>query len=138
MRTFSGFFETLGDLDWLAIVVATIVVLAVITMLFYGPGLGKKWAQANGTEYSMKMDLKQDIPGLVQAFLLQIGVAYMGAADDIEHSLVTALMVTLFLIGPALMARVIWLDASKTAYAIDLGYYFCAVAVGGYVQGLMA
>ncbi|HEX5630767.1 MAG TPA: DUF1761 domain-containing protein [Acidimicrobiia bacterium] len=137
MRTFSDFFESLGDLDWLAILVATLVVMLVVVVIFYGPVFGKKWAAASGQEYSMKFNPKTDIPGIILAFVFQIGVAYMVVADDIEHSLVTALLGTL-LIGSVLYGQTLWLKRNKVAVFIDIAYFFFAIAVGGYVQGLMA
>jgi hypothetical protein len=139
MRTFDGFFDILGELDWLAIIVATLVVYVVIGALLYGPLLGKQYAAASGFPYEgMKWDTKRDIPALILAFLFQIGVAYLGAYDDIEHSLVTALVVGLYLFLPILYSRVIWLKGSRTAFLLDFLYLFLAVAVGGYVQGLFA
>lgn len=137
MRTFSDFFESLGDLDWLAILVATLVVLFVVGVIFYGPVFGKRWAAAAGQPYSFKFNPKTDIPGLILSFVFQIGVAYMGVADDIEHSLVTALL-GILLVGPVLYGQMIWLKRNKVAVFIDIAYAFFAIAVGGYVQGLMA
>jgi hypothetical protein len=139
MRTFEGFFDILGELDWVAIIVATLVVYVVIGAILYGPVFGKQYAAANGYPYEgMKFDAKRDIPAMILAFLFQIGVAYLGAYDDIEHSLVTALVVGLYLFLPILYSRVLWLKGSRTAFLIDLVYLFFAVAVGGYVQGLFA
>ncbi|MBI5158224.1 MAG: DUF1761 domain-containing protein [Acidimicrobiia bacterium] len=138
MRTFDGFFDILGELDWLAIIVATLVVGVVLAMIFYGPLFGRKWAAGNGVEYSMKFNPKTDIPGFIVMFIFQIGVAYLGAYDDIEHSLVTALVVGILLIAPVLYARVLWAKGSRVGFFIDTAFYFFAIAIGGYVQGLMA
>lgn len=138
MRTFDGFFDILGELDWLAIIVATLVVYVVIGFLLYGPLFGKKFAAAAGTSTAMKFDAKRDTTAVVVGFIFQIGVAYLGAYDDIEHSLVTALVAGILLIGPVLYAQVIWLKKSMTVFLYELIYAFFAIAVGGYVQGLMA
>lgn len=135
MRTFDGLFETLGNLDWLAIMVA-VVVVGTVGMIFYGlTPIGKKWAAAAGVPFSMKVD-KRALPGFLVALLIQIGVAYLGALNDIEHSLVTALVVTLFVVVPVRYGDVIWAKGSKTTALIDTIYVFGALAVGGYVQGL--
>ncbi|MEX0826965.1 MAG: DUF1761 family protein [Acidimicrobiia bacterium] len=138
MGTFDGFFETFGNLDWLAIIVAVVVVGVTVGTIFYGPTpIGKKWATAAGVPFSMKVD-KRYLPGFLLALLIQIGVAYLGALDDIEHSLVTALVVTLFVVVPVRYGDVIWAKGSKTTALIDTTYIFGAFAVGGYVQGLFA
>ena len=138
MRTFDGFFDILGELDWLAIVVATIVVYVVIGFLLYGPIFGKKYWAAAGTTMEMKFYPKTDIPAIILAFVFQIGVAYLGAYDDVEHSLVTALVVGVLLIGPVLYSQTLWTKRNRTMALYDLIYAFFAIAVGGYVQGLMA
>jgi hypothetical protein len=138
MRTFDGFFDVLGELDWLAIIVATIVVFAVLGFLVYGPLFGKKFAAATGGSTALKFEAKRDITALVMSFIFQIGVAYLGAFDDIEHSLVTALVVGILLIGPVLYSQVVYLKKNKTVFLYELIFNFLAIAVGGYVQGLMA
>lgn len=138
MRTFDGFFDILGELDWLGIIVATLVVYVVIGFLVFGPVFGKKFAAATGTSSEMKFDAKRDIPALVIGFIFQIGVAYLGAYDDIEHSLVTALVVGILVIGPVLYSQVIWIKKSMTAFIYELCYAFLSIAVGGYIQGLFA
>ena len=139
MRTFDGFFDTLGNLDWVAILVATLVTVFVVAMIFYGPTpIGKKWAAETGVPFSMKFNPKTDIPGLILIFLFQIGVAFLGAYDDIEHSLVTALVVTLFIVGPMRYGAVLWAKGKAVTAYIDIAFVFFAVAVGGYVQGLFA
>jgi hypothetical protein len=140
VRTFDGFFDTLSNLEWLAVVVATLVVLFVLTTIFYGPTpIGKKWyAETGQTMPGWKFNPKTDIPGIVIILLSQIGVAFLGAYDDIEHSLVTALVVTLFIVGPLRWGRVVWEKGNKTTALIDIAFAFFLVAVGGYVQGLVA
>jgi hypothetical protein len=138
MRTFEGFFDILGELDWLGIIVATLVVYVVVGFLLYGPIFGKRFAAATGSNTELKWDTKRDVPALIIGLIFQIGVAYLGAYDDIEHSLVTALVVGILVIGPVLYSQVIWLKKTMTAFLYELIYAFLAIAVGGYVQGLFA
>ena len=138
MRTFDGFFDTFGELDWVAILVATIVVYVVVGFLVYGPLFGKKYAAATGASTAFKFDAKRDITALVLGFIFQIGVAYLGATDDIEHSLVTALVFGVLLIGPTLYYQVVYQKKQKVVFLYELIFAFLAIAVGGYVQGLVA
>jgi hypothetical protein len=138
VRTFDGLFDALGELDWLAIIVATLVVGLVVSMIFYGPVFGKAWAAAAGQPYGFKFDPKTDVPELILGFIFQVGVALLGAYDDIEHSLVTALVFGLLIVGAVLFGQTLWLKRNRTAVFIDIAYVFFAIAVGGYVQGLMA
>lgn len=138
MRTFDGFFEILGDLDWLAIIVATLVVAIGLGFIFYGPVLGRRLAAATGETFSMKIDLARDMTGMLMAFIFQIGVAYLGVYDDLEHALVTAVVIGILLIAPVLYGSVLYGGGKRIAFLIDAGYYFFAIAVGTFVQGLFA
>ena len=138
MRTFSGFFDTFGELEWLGIVVATLVVAIVLGWIFYGPLFGKQLAAATGNTYSMKFDPKRDVPGLIVAFVFQIGVGFLGVADDFEHSLVTALVAGVLLIAPVLYMRVVYGHGKRFEFLVDTAYWFFAIAIGGYIQGLFA
>ena len=139
MRTFDGFIDTFGSLDWIAIIVATLVVTVILATIFYGPTpIGKKWAAETGVPFSMKLEPKRDITGFILALILQIGVAFLGAFDDIEHSLVTALLITLLILLPLRYGMVLWAKGSKTTALIDTVYVFFAIGVGGYIQGLFA
>jgi hypothetical protein len=138
MRTFDGFFDILSNLDWLAIIVATLVVAVGLGFIFYGPVFGRRLAAATGEPFSMKVDLKRDITGLLMAFVFQIGVAYLGAYDDLEHALVTAVVVGILLIAPVLYGSVLYGGGTRIAFLIDAGYYFFGIAVGTFVQGLFA
>jgi len=123
VRTFDGFFDVLGNLDWLAVIVATLVVGFVVAMIFYGPTpIGKKWAAETGVPFSMKFNPKTDIPGVILMLLFQIGVAFLGAYDDIEHSLVTALVVTLFIVGPLRYGAVVWAKGKPVTAYIDIAF----------------
>jgi hypothetical protein len=137
--TFSDFFSSFGDLDWVAILVGT-VALMVLGFLWYGPLFGKQWAAARG------IPMNSDMGGMgkplaltaVYSLVFNIGVAYMAPFDDIEAALVMGVIAGLFLIGAAMYSAVVWAKQSTTVFVIDAAYWFVAVAVAFYVQGLMA
>lgn len=140
--TFSDFFSSFGDLDWVAILVGTLV-LMVLGYLWYGPLFGKKWAAARGLPYNSSGGMPAGMGRplaltAVYLFVFNIGVNYMAPFDDIEAALVMAVVAGLFLIGPALYSYVVWAKQSTTAFVIDAAHWFVAVALAFYVQGLMA
>lgn len=140
--TFSDFFSSFGDLDWVAILVGT-VALMVLGFLWYGPLFGKKWAAARGIPYNEGSGMPAGMGGplaltAVYLFVFNIGVAYMAPFDDIESALVMGVIAGLFLIGAALYSSVVWAKQSTTAFVIDATHWFVAVALAFYVQGLMA
>jgi hypothetical protein len=138
--TFSDFFSSFGDLDWVAILVGT-VALMVLGFLWYGPLFGKKWAAARGIPYNAGSAAGMGGPVAMTAVYLlvfNIGVAYMAPFDDIEAALVMGVIAGVFLIGAALYSSVVWAKQSNTVFVIDLTHWFVAIAVAFYVQGLRA
>lgn len=145
--TFSDFFDSLGDLDWLAILVGT-VAMFIVGWLWYGPLFGKKWTAANGVSGggSGMPGASVLIKGFVQTFAINVGIAYfiplLHAAFQndytIETVLVSSFVLSFFVIGAAFYASVVYLKRSVTAWGIDTGYYLVGLAVAAYVQDLVA
>ncbi len=143
--TFSNFFDSLGDLDWLAIIVAAVVVLA-LGWVWYGPLLGKAWSKETG----MATNEKPDPMTLAKAFLnfvvLNIGIAYFitaphalfGNAATFETLVVTSLVLAFFIVGAVMFSGVIWEGQSTKLWAINFGFVFFALAIGAQIQDLMA
>jgi len=138
--TFSEFFEHLGDLDWLALIVSAIV-LAVIGGLWYGPLFGKAWSKATGQSMSSGMpEISKVVQTIVYSFVFSGGLAYTGMiGDDIEHALVFGgLIVGLLIIGSVLYTATVWSGRNMTAWMIDVLFWMVAGSVSIYLQGAMA
>ena len=138
--TFSDFFDRLGNLDWLAVVVGAIVFI-VLGAVWYGPLFGKKWSAETGMPMMKMTEMpKPDklIGAFIYSFVASAAINYFGALDDIEHSLVLALLLGVFVIGSYMYSQVVWAKMKMSVFIIDLAYTFVAIAVVSYVQGLMA
>lgn len=144
--TFSNLFETLGDLDWLAVLVAS-VAMFVFGWLWYGPLFGKKWSAGHGIQMGGGTpEPKVMVLGFLQTLILNIGVAYfipaihvtMQTPSSFETLIVTSFMLAFFVIGAVMMASVVYMKKSWTLWGIDFGYYFIGIAIAAYVQDLMA
>jgi hypothetical protein len=134
--TFSDFFDRIGNLDWLAVLVGALIFM-VIGWLWYGPLFGKQWAKMTGTTAgSMAPD--KLIWTFVYSFVLSGAVNYFGVLDDVEHALVTAILLGVLLISAAAYSLVVWENRKPGLWLIDLLYIFVSIAVVTYVQGLMA
>lgn len=138
--TFSDFFDRLGNLDWLAVVVGAVVFM-VLGAIWYGPLFGKAWSKATG-EPAMSMTKMPPTPqfvgGLIVAFLAAAAVNYFGALDDVEHSLVLALLLGVWVIGSFAYSHVVWEKRKLNLFLIEVAFSFVAIAVVSYVEGLMA
>ena len=142
--TFSNFFDTLGDLDWLALIVAGVAVFAV-AYVWYGPLFGKQWRAATGREMSTP-DPMTLAKGYIGFFLFGIGVAYFVPAlhiafqnpSSFETFVVSSLVLAFFVVGTALFSRVVWEGSSPILWAINFGFWFVAALVSAEVQDLMA
>ncbi|HAX82339.1 MAG TPA: hypothetical protein DCY40_07230 [Actinobacteria bacterium] len=145
--TFSDFFDSLGDLEWLAILVGT-VAMFIVGWLWYGPLFGKKWTAAHGISGGGggAPEPAVLIKGFVQTFAINIGIAYFIPAlhvafqneATLETLIVSSFVLSFFVIGAAFYASVVYLKKSLTVWGIDTGYYFVGIAVAAYVQDLVA
>lgn len=145
--TFSDFFDSLGDLEWLAILAGT-VAMFIVGWLWYGPLFGKRWAIGNGvTNPGGQMPgASVLVKGFVQTFLINVGIAYFIPAlhivfqnePSIETLIVSSFVLSFFVIGAAFYGSVVYLKRSTTVWAIDTGYYFVGIAAAAFVQDLVA
>ena len=134
MYTFVAFFEHLGSLDWLAVIVSTIVLMVVGTV-WYGPLFGKPWAAALGIPYSSNPEPMKIAQTASYLFLVSVGVSYI-AADGFEHALVAGLLFGFLFIGMALYSGVVWAERPARAYTFDFVFWIVAVFAATFTQGL--
>ena len=146
--TFSEYFDSLADLEWLAILAGT-VAMFIFGWLWYAPLFGKKWAAANGitgATGSGSPGTTVLVKGFIQTLAINIGVAYTIFAlhavfqnePTIETLFVSSFVVSFWLIGAAFYAGVVYLKRSMTAWAIDTGYYLIGITVAAFVQDMVA
>jgi hypothetical protein len=144
--TLSNFFDSLGDLEWLAILAGT-AGMYVVGALWYGPLFSKPWTKGHGiTASGGRPGAATLVKGFIQTFVVNIGIAYFIPAlhatfqneSSYETLIVSSFVLSLFVIGAAFYASVVYLKRSMTVWAIDTGYYFVGIAVAAYVQDLVA
>lgn len=136
--TFSDFFDRLADLDWLAVLVGAIV-LMILSTIWYGPLFGKQMSAATGMPLMKGMPPANKVVGaFITLFVLSAAVNYFGALDDIEHSLVLALVLAVLVVGPYIYSQVLWMNKKLKVALIELGFGFVGITLVSYVQGLMA
>jgi len=136
--TFSGFFDQLGNLDWLAIVLG-LVVAGVLGYVWYGPAFGKLWSAKSGVAMQSGEPTKMVLT-FAYFFVFNIGLQYLGFVypdATIEHALVAGLVLAVLAIAPALYSAVIWAKKSPTVFLIDVGFWFVATAVCVFAQSLV-
>ena len=137
--TFDIFFERLGDLDWLAVVVGAVIFMAV-GYAWYGPLLGKQWSAGTGIAMQSGTPATDKLIAMfVYSFVLSGAVNYFGVLDgDIEHSLVMGILLGVFVIGAASYAAVVWEKQKQVVWGINTGFVFVSITIVTFVQGLMA
>ncbi len=135
--SFSDFFDRLGDLDYLAVVVGAIVFM-VVGYIWYGPLFGKQWSTASGQPMDSGMPATDKLIAMfVSMFVLSAAINYLGVSDDFEHAIVAALVLGVFVIGAAAYSDVIWAGKNRATWMIDTVYLLVAITLVYYVQGLI-
>ncbi len=137
--TFDSFFDRIGDLDWLAVVVGAVVFM-VVGYVWYGPLLGKQWSAGTGIPMESGTPATDKLIAMfVYSFVLSGAVNYFGVLDgDFEHSLVMGVLLGIFVIGAASYSAVVWQKQKQVVWAINTAFVFVSIAIVTYVQGLMA
>lgn len=143
--TFSNFFDSLGDLDWLAVLAGTVAVFA-LGWLWYGPLFGKTWARENGVSADGSFAPKEVILGFVQFLVLNIGIAYFIPAlhlafqnpPSFETLVMSSIALRILVVGAFAVSSVVWMKKSWTGFAIDAGFAFVGIALASWVQDLVA
>ena len=135
--SFSDFFDRLGDLDYLAVVVGAIVFM-VVGYVWYGPLFGKQWSAATGQPMDSGMPATDKLIAMfVSMFVLSAAINFFGVIDDFEFGIVMGLIFGVFLIGSAAYSDVIWAGKNRTAWMIETAYLLVAITLVYYVQGLI-
>ena len=148
--TFENFFDALGELEWLDLLVAAIAVF-VFAWIWYGPLFGNAWRSATNREMSTP-DPMTMVQGFAKFFIFGIGVSWFvpalhvfsgnvtssGLDSSFETLLVSAFVLGFFVIGMALASRVVWEGGPWSLWGIDFGFWFLAAFISAYVQDLMA
>lgn len=135
--SFGDFFDRLGDLDYLAVVVGAVVFM-VVGYIWYGPLFGKQWSAASGHPMESGMPATDKLIAMfVSTFVLSAAINFFGVIDDFEFALVMGLVFGVFLIGSAAYSDVIWSGKNRATWMIDTTYLFVAITLVYYVQGLV-
>ena len=135
--TFEWFFETLGDLDWLAVIVGTLAAF-ILSYIWYAPLFGRIWSKATGIQMNQPAASKM-VQQVILLFVFNVGLNYwiFGQAEfNFENAVVMGLLFGLLLIAPAMFTGVVWAGTKRAQFYVDAGYWIAAVIVAAFVQGL--
>ncbi len=136
---FDIFFDRIGDLDWLAVVVGAVLFM-VVGFIWYGPLFGQQWSAATGIPMEGGTPATDKlIATFVYSFVLSGAINYWGVLDgDIEHSLIMGIVLGIAVIGAASYAAVVWEKYNRSAWMINTLFLFVGITIVTYIQGLMA
>lgn len=143
MRTFDWLFESLGDLDWVAVLVGTAAAM-VLGFIWYGPLFGKAWAKGSRVAMGNTAEPGKLLMTAIYFFVFNVGLALVGVGagpgigDEIQHAVVLGLVYGILLIAPALYSPVVWAKKSPAVFVIDTLHWVAIVMVSTFVQILFA
>ncbi|MFN2590649.1 MAG: DUF1761 domain-containing protein [Actinomycetota bacterium] len=91
-------FETLGDLNWLAVLVAAVAYWVIGAVWYAPPVLGRAWAQAGGIAIpeNQRPGPKTIVGPLLTSFVASVATAWLASAtasDTVGEGLVLGLVV---------------------------------------------
>lgn len=125
--------EVTSDVNWLAVIVGTIVSF-LIGWLWYSPMLfGKKWAEGSGVELgsASSMPIAAMITQLVSTFLLALLVGITAAQNALGTVILIVLTVTGFVVSVGLFVK-----KSNFAVMVDGGFIVAMGVVMVIIQGI--
>lgn len=131
----------MGDVNWLAIVLAALAGF-VVGGIWYGPIMGKRWMGAVGlTEDDIKQGNMPVIYGMAFVFSLiaswTLAHTFATYAQDLSFGIkvLTAFGVALGFIIPAIGTNYLFSQKSKTLFFIDAAYWLLFYTAMGLVHG---
>jgi hypothetical protein len=136
--TFSGFFEFLGNLEWLAVLLGSVGTM-LLGYLWYGPLFGRLWASKSGAGMQSGEPAKM-VQTAIYFVVFNIALQYLSLVIgkfDIEKALVAGIILGILAIGPALYSRSVWAKTHMTVFFIDVAFWFAATVVAIIVQGFV-
>jgi hypothetical protein len=136
--------SVLGDLNWLAVVAATIAYFALGALWYAEPVFGRAWQRAAGWDLNPPENAGAGIYAvpLVTCFAATLATAMIGAAsstDNIMEGILLGLVVGVGVALPAIFVTGTF-DMTKPApmtfAAIGAGYHIVGLALVGAILGL--
>lgn len=129
----------LESINWLWVVVAAIVYFG-LGALWYGPLLGKTWAQGMGFGWPASDELKVAAPDYVITFIAELGICIAlaallsaGSVSGIGGALQVALWLWLGLVATTHAVNAVFDSRPWTVYAINIGYHLVGMLVAAVI-----
>lgn len=130
--------DALGDVDYLAVVVAA-VVFFVLGALWYAPPIfGNRWQAASKVDVSGGANPLVFLVTFVLWFVVALALAYLAVligVDSAAGGLGLGLVAGVGFMLPSLLVSGMYEQTSPTVIAIGAGYYLVGFAVAGLIIG---
>ncbi|SDF30554.1 Protein of unknown function [Lentzea fradiae] len=134
----------LGDLNWFAVVVATIAYFALGVVWYAEYAFGRAWQRASGWDLSPpeKVGVTTVLVPLGTCFVLTLVTAMLGAASGTDNIMEGILLGLVIGVGIALPVRFVTgahdmtKPAPMTFAAIGAGYHVVGLSLAGAILGL--
>lgn len=126
--------ERLGDLNYLAIIVATIAYFAIGAIWYQPFAFGKTWAEKSGIDMSQNPNPMIYVFTVLMYFVMVLAIAYIGPGDAMG-GVALGLLTSLGFVVPTLAVNATYQKKAPAVFWIDAAFNVLAFVVAGIIIG---
>ena len=127
--------ERLGDLNYLAIVVAAVAYFAIGAIWYQPFAFGKVWAEKSGIDMSQSPNPMIFVATFLAYFVMVWALAYIGPGDALG-GLALGLLTSLGFVGPTLFVNTLYQKKPWAVYWIDKVFNVLGFVAAGIIIGI--
>lgn len=136
--------EAFDRIDWLSVIVATVVAIAIGSVWYHEKVMGADWMKAVGLKKKdlEKADMKQSMGGMTIGTLLQaagLGILIEATgATDIGDTVALAGFIAIFFVLTTMSTNILFEQRDHKVFFINAGHVLFTFIAMGLVYGLYA
>lgn len=127
--------ERLGELNYLAIVVASLAYFAIGAVWYQPFAFGRVWAEKSGIDMNQSPNPMIYVATFLAYFVMVWALAYLGPGDALG-GLALGLLVSIGFVGPTLFVNTMYQKKAWAVYWIDKVFNMLGLVAAGIILGV--